>query len=332
MTKKSTNHLVGTVVDMRIRYSEPEPEIRFVTVDGIRLRTRNEGCGPPLLLINGFGANLEVWDPLARLLRGRRLISFDAPGIGGSAPAPRRLRMPQLADIVGGLLDRLGVDSADLLGYSFGGAVAQQLAHQNPQRVRRLILAATIPGLGAVQRPSVVINLLDPRLRSAIGANRRQQQVARLVGGRSGADPDTLAVFERNRMLMPTAPSGYRSQFQTLLGWSSIRWLHTITAPTLVLVGDEDPIVPMINSRLFTRLIPDCRRYVLRGAGHLFPLDQPEEIIGVIDSFLGTPAEPAGRRSRPTFRDSAVKVRTAAGRHLTRRRRAIDGDTAADVG
>jgi pimeloyl-ACP methyl ester carboxylesterase len=312
---------------MRTPCSEPEPEIRFVTVDGIRMRTRNEGCGPPLLLINGFGANLEVWDPLTRLLKGRRLISFDAPGIGGSAPAPRRLRMPQLADIVGGLLDRFGVDSADVLGYSFGGALAQQLAHQNPGRVRRLILAATIPGVGAVQRPSVIVNLLDPRFRSAAGANRRQEQVARLVGGRSGADPDTLAVFERNRMLMPTPPGGYRSQLQTLLGWSSLPWLHTIAAPTLVLVGDEDPIVPMINSRLFTRLIPDCRRYVLRGAGHLFPLDQPGDTIGVIDAFLGAPREPAGRRSRATFRHSAVKVRLAAGRHLRRRSRPIDGDT-----
>jgi pimeloyl-ACP methyl ester carboxylesterase len=173
----------------------------------------------------------------------------------------------------------------------------------------------------------VITGLLDPRLRSAADADRRRQQVARLVGGRSGSDPEMLAVYERNRMLMPTRPSGYRSQLQTLLGWSSIPWLHTIAAPTLVLVGDEDPIVPMINSRLFTRLIPVCRRYVLRGAGHLFPLDQPEDIIGVIDAFLGAPRESAGQRPRTILKRSAVKVRDAAGRHLRRRRRAIDDDT-----
>jgi pimeloyl-ACP methyl ester carboxylesterase len=299
-------------------------DIRFVNVAGIRIRLREQGAGPALLLINGFGANLEVWDPLARLLGGRRLISFDAPGTGASAPTPRRLRMFQLADLVCALLDQVGLDSVDVLGYSFGGAVAQQLAHQHPNRVRRLILVATIPGVGAVQRPLVIASLLDPRLRSTGDADRRQKQVARLVGGRSGTHADALAVYERNRLLTPTGVSGYRAQLQTLLGWSSIPWLHTIVAPTLVLAGDDDPIVPKINSRVFTRLIPDCRCHLVHGAGHLFPLDQPEDIVGVIDSFLGTASEGKGQRKRMGLRASAATMRTAIRRRLRGRRRASD--------
>jgi poly(3-hydroxyoctanoate) depolymerase len=291
------------------------------------MRLREEGSGPALLLINGFGANLEVWNPLTRLLGGRRVISFDAPGTGASAPAPRRLRMFQLADLVSGVLDQLGLDSVDVLGYSFGGAVAQELAHRHPNRVRRLILVATIPGIGALQRPLVIASLLDPRLRSTGGADERQKHIARLVGGRSGADAEALAAYEHNRMLTPTNASGYRAQLQTLLGWSSVPWLHTIVAPTLVLAGDDDPIVPTINSRVFMRLIPDCRRYLVHGAGHLFPLDQPEDIVGVIDAFLGTPSEREGQRKRVALRDSAAKMRTAVRGRLRREGRASEGVT-----
>jgi pimeloyl-ACP methyl ester carboxylesterase len=161
-------------------------------------------------------------------------------------------------------------------------------------------------------------NLLDPRLRSGGDAHRRQKQVARLVGGRSGAHPEALAVYERNRMLTPTNARGYRAQVQTLLGWSSLPWLHTIASPTLVLAGDDDPIVPTINSRVLTRLIPDCRRYLVHGAGHLFPLDQPEDIVGVIDAFLGTTSDPERRRKRVRLRELAAKMRATDRRRVGR--------------
>jgi pimeloyl-ACP methyl ester carboxylesterase len=275
----------------------PDSGIRFFDVDGARLRVCVEGSGPPLMMLNGIGANLEVWEPLKRHLTGRRLISYDAPGTGASPAPDRRVRMPYLADLVAGILDRVGYDVADVLGYSHGGALAQQFTHQYPERVRRLILAGTIPGLGGIQNPRIAMQAFAPGMQTNTSTELRQAKVARVVGGRSGSDPAVLEVYERNRMLHPPSARGYRLQLYAISGWSSVPWLHTIEAPTLVLAGGVDPLVPPINSRIFTRLIPNCRRYIVAGGGHLFLIDQPEESAYVIDAFLSDP-DPIRRRGK----------------------------------
>jgi poly(3-hydroxyalkanoate) depolymerase len=303
------------------------PTFSVHDIGGIRLRVCVEGAGPPLLLINGIGANIEVWGPFKGLLSARRVISFDAPGAGASPVPDRPLRMHHLADLVAGLLDQLHCERADVLGYSFGGALAQQLAHQHPARVRRLILAATIPGVGAVQNPYILMKMSDPRLLT-MPADRRQETVSRVVGGRSGRDPEVLAVYERARLVTPSTPEGYRLQLRALLGWSSIPWLHTLRMPTLILAGDDDRLVPVINSSIFARLIPDCRRYVVPGGGHLFPVDQPQDIVGVIDAFLDEPALlPPGAQAGPRApAPRRFKRRRTRRRRLTvRRRRGADG-------
>jgi len=111
-------------------------------------------------------------------------------------------------------------------------------------------------------------------------------RLARLVGGRAAADPAILAAYEDNRLRHPPTLPGYRFQLRAILGWSSVTWLHKLTTPTLVLVGGRDPIVPLVNTRIFTRQIPDCRRYVVRDGGHLCMVDQPEDVGPVIEAFL----------------------------------------------
>lgn len=268
---------------------------RYVSAKGLAIRVRVTGAGPPLLMINGIGANLEVWEPLASMLVGRSLVCFDAPGTGLSEVPDRRVRMPELADVVSAMLDRLGLEIVDTLGYSFGGALAQEFAHRHPRRLRKLILAGTIPGLGGIQNPRTVLEMLDPRMAVA-GSEKRMRKVARLVGGRSGADAATLEVYEANRLVHPPTLAGYRFQLRTIIGWSSVPWLNTVRAPTLVLAGAADPVVPLVNSRIFTRLIPDCRRYVVAGGGHLFMVDQPKDVAPVIEAFL---SEPMPARATP---------------------------------
>jgi poly(3-hydroxyoctanoate) depolymerase len=211
------------------------------------------------------------------------------------SPVPdHRYTMRELAGVVAALIDHLDLPAVDVLGYSLGGALAQEFAHQHPHRVRRLILAGTIPGLGGVQNPLTVIEMFDPRLVVA-GPDRRMRKVARLVGGRSADDPAVLLAYERRRLRHPPTLAGYRFQLRAVTGWSSITWLHTLSAPTLVLAGGRDPIVPLVNSRIFARLIPDCRRHIVPGGGHLFMLDQPEDVSRVIDAFL---SEPGGNSIR----------------------------------
>src|ERR1035441_2820601 len=138
---------------------------RWTTVGGVRTRwSVGPGAGNrPLLLINGLGANIEMWRPLRRAVAERQTLAFDAPGTGGS-PTPRTpLGMNQLAHLVSASLDQLGFGDVDLLGYSFGGAVAQVLARRDPHRVKRLILAGSTSGWGGLFiHPLAVAALATP--------------------------------------------------------------------------------------------------------------------------------------------------------------------------
>src|SRR5208282_3997259 len=130
-------------------------DIRYVEVDGMRLRTSIRGAGRPLLLLTGIGASLSLSAPFEDALNpyGVQTIAVDAPGTGRSTRYRRPRRMPGLARTFELLLDALGYEQVDVLGASFGGVLAQQLAHQAPSRVRRLVLAATgagVAGLGGV--------------------------------------------------------------------------------------------------------------------------------------------------------------------------------------
>ena len=120
-------------------------DFRYVEVDGVRLRTSIRGAGRPLLLLSGIGASLSLSAPFEDALNphGVQTIAVDAPGTGGSTRYRRPRRMPGLARTFELLLDALEYEQVDVLGASFGGVLAQQLAHQAPSRVRRLVLAAT---------------------------------------------------------------------------------------------------------------------------------------------------------------------------------------------
>lgn len=260
--------------------------VRTVQVGEVRLRTSVRGSGPPLLLITGLGASLELAEPFERELaaRGRQVISFDAPGIGGSTPYRSPRRMPGLVRTVTGLLDVLGLDEVDVFGVSLGGVVAQQLARQAPHRVRGLVLAATAPGLGGMPgAPSALLALTTPRRYR--DPEHYLQIAGRIYGGMARTDPRRLLRGVVGRVRPPTA-AGYLGQLYAITGWSSMPWLHTLRQPTLVLAGDDDPIIPLVNGRILAWRIPNAVLHVVRGGGHLFILERPAEMAGLVTSFL----------------------------------------------
>lgn len=258
---------------------------RFISIDGMRLRVRVEGTGEPLLLVMGLGGNIEMWGPLVGALEGRQTIAFDAPGTGESELPHRPLFMSDLARIAGKLLDELGYDRVDVLGVSFGGAVAQQLAIQDPGRVRRLILAATTCGLGGVPGNPVTLAILLTPLRYF--SRRYLNWVAPYLYGRGGRNGRVLHQQALARLQRPPSLVGYYLQMAALAGWTSLPFLRRIRQPTLVMGGGDDRIVPPINSRILGRLIPDARVYVVEGGGHLFLLDRARESANAITGFLG---------------------------------------------
>jgi len=263
----------------------PAPEIRLVDVEDVRLRTSVRGDGPPLLLITGLGASLDLAAPFERHLaaRGRRVISFDAPGVGGSTAYRRPRRLPGVARTVVGLLDALGLDQVDVLGVSLGGAVAQQLARQAPERVRGLVLAATAPGLGGVPgSPHVLASLATPRRYH--DPQHYLRIAGRIYGGAARTDPAGLVHAALGRFRPPSS-WGYVGQLYAITGWSSLPWLHTLRQPTLVLAGDDDPIVPVVNARIMARLLPRARLHVYRG-GHIALVTEAAALAPVVEQFL----------------------------------------------
>jgi poly(3-hydroxyoctanoate) depolymerase len=263
----------------------------LLAVDGRPLRVVRSGSGPPLLLVNGLGASADMWEPLRRRLHGHELIAVDLPGTGGSPPARRPLRVAALADLLHALLDRLGLRTADVLGYSFGGLIAQELARRAHDRVERLVLCATTHGI-----PSFPANPLAAWL-MLTPARYYSRSLARLIvpviaGGRTARDPSVLRTNLEYRLANPPSVLGYVHQLYAGVGWTSVPWLRTITQPTLILHGDDDPLIALVNARWMARAIPAAQLHVVRGGGHLFLFDDPGAVAGRLAGFLTRPPRP----------------------------------------
>lgn len=244
--------------------------------------------GPPLLLCNGIGASLELLQPFVDEIDPRiEVVRFDVPGVGGS-PVPKvPYNFAVLACLVGRLLDQLGYREYDVLGISWGGGLAQQLAWQSPRRCRRLVLASTGTGMLMVPAgPRVLRRMITPRRYRDAGY--AQAIAADLYGGRMRRRPTDVrqVVLERERLGPRT---GYFLQLLAGLGWSSLPALPTIRQPTLILAGNDDPIIPLVNARLMRALLPHAQLHVYDD-GHLGLITSAEELGPLVSEFLTGPA------------------------------------------
>jgi len=262
---------------------------RFVAVGGLRMRVAESGDRGdrlPLLLCNGLGASLELWEPFRGALGGWPTIAFDAPGVGASDVPRCPKTMGAIARSVVGLLDALGVVRVDVLGVSWGGALAQELSRRYPDRVRRLVLAATTAGWLAVPGDPAALAVMATPLR--YWSRSYFMRVAPvLYGGEIRDDPTLLRRQEWLRFTHQVTARGYAWQLLAVGGWTSLPWLHRLAQPTLILTGDADPIVPVVNARLLAARIPDATLRVVAGGSHLFLLTRSVEMAPVVTSFLG---------------------------------------------
>jgi pimeloyl-ACP methyl ester carboxylesterase len=257
----------------------------FVIVEGHRLRVVGAGSGSPLLLINGIGAPAEMWTPLTKHFSGPEFVAVDLPGIGSSPPSRRPLRIRGLARLLTGVLDQLGYRKVDVLGFSFGSFVAQELAWRAPERVRRLVLCAASGGVGTLPpKPLAAVLMLTPARYQNDELARRV--VPRIAGGRTARDPAVLQAGLVHRLANPPSTPGYLGQLYAASGWSSAPWLRRVRHSTLILHGTDDPVVPVANARTMTRVMPNAQLHILEGAGHLFLLDEPAAVAPVLSSFL----------------------------------------------
>jgi poly(3-hydroxyalkanoate) depolymerase len=260
-------------------------DIREVGGQTLRVGIRTgDKSRSPLLLFNGIGANIELVEPFLDILDGPEAIIFDVPGVGGS-PAPRVPYRPwHLARLSARLLDQLGYDRVDVLGVSWGGAIAQQFAFQLGKRCRRLVLAATSPGhLMVPGKLAVQLKMASPR------RYRDPAYMGRIAGdiygGRMRNSPEL--VQKHMRHVRWSSDYGYYLQLMAGIGWTSLPWLGFLRQPTLVMAGKDDPIVPLANGRIMAKLIPDALLVTLED-GHLFLLTSARESAQLITEFLNS--------------------------------------------
>lgn len=262
---------------------------------------------PPLLFLNGIGANIELALPFIDALTGPTVVIFDVPGVGGSPTPASPYRPAGIARLAAALLDHLEFTEADVLGVSWGGAIAQQFAFQHPARCRRLILAATSPGaLMVPAQPSVLLKMVTPRrYHDKAHAHRVAGDI---YGGAFRGDPDLVsATFRHVRF---SSKGGYYLQLAAAWGWTSLPWLFLLRQPTLVMSGTDDPLVPPINARILSWLIPDARLEMI-DCGHLFLVTRAAESARIVESFLTEPetdAQPRRRRAARSPQSSSGRT------------------------
>ena len=230
------------------------------------------------------------------------------PGIGGSPAPVVPYHLVTLPSLLSGLLDQLGYEQADVLGISWGGGLAQQFAASRPARVRRLVLVATGPGALMVPgHPRVLLRMLTPR------RHRDPGHAARIAGelyGGSVRDDPALARDLLHATTTRLGPStGYYYQLLSSIAWTSLPRLPRLRPPTLILAGDDDPIIPLINARIMHWLIPRSELHIYHG-GHLELATDAERMAPVVEAFLtaeGAQHDTGGERaSRGIPRDGLL--------------------------
>lgn len=266
--------------------------MEMLTIGGQQLRagrqpgrSSSSGARQPLLLFNGIGGNIELLAPLAHGMPEREIITFDIPGVGHSPLPARPYRLPHIARLACAVLDHYGHDRCDILGISWGGAAAQEFAHTAGARCRRLVLAATATGMVMVPaKPGVLLKMVTPR--RYISRHYARQAAGHIYGGDFRDNPDMVEqLFKHVRW---QSRRGYYYQLMAGLGWTSVHWLPRLRQPTLILAGDDDPLIPMANAHLMDCLIPHSELHTF-DCGHLFLLTRAPRAIALIRQFLDRP-------------------------------------------
>lgn len=268
-----------------------KPEFSMVTVDGRTLRVAfwkaSKTSGEPkmpLLFFNGIGANIEAMAPLPEALSDRDFITFDMPGVGESPDPVVPYNAILMARIAAQILDKYELPIVDVMGVSWGGAMAQQFALQYGERTHKLILAATTAGMLMMPgNPKALVKMADPR--RYVDPDFMRKHFNTLYGGSGEGSEGHIG------RIKPPSKTGYFYQLLAMLGWTSAPFLPFMKKETLIVIGDDDQIVVPVNGQFLHMLIPNSKLVIIEGGGHLFMLSHREETIAALREFLDAPEE-----------------------------------------
>ena len=252
---------------------------------GLRIRYAVREGTPgtiPLIMFNGIGQSLEILQPIIDCLDGVTVVTFDVPGAGLSDTPPLPWRFRKHAKLAAALLAYLNFDKVNVMGFSWGGALAQQFSHQFPEIASKLILVATPPGHIMIPGwPSVYLRMIN--IKRFVDRNYMRSVAGHIYGGTMRRDQTALD-GHLNRLKAPSK-RGYLYQVYSVYGWTSLIWLFRLKQPTLILQGTDDPMIPNINARIMAKMIPNARLEFV-DCGHLFMLTKTEEICPMVKDFI----------------------------------------------
>lgn len=260
----------------------------FTDAPGFRMYYEEHGSGFPLLLINGLGSDHVEWLHQVKIFSRRfRTIVFDNRGAGDSGAPAGPYTTARMADDAAALLSEIGVGRAHVLGASLGGMIAQELALGHPEMVDRIVLACTSPGGEGSARPSPAA--LAAFVRSPGGD--REEELRRIIpflytDRFSAEHPEEVEAFISRRLSRPGSPEGYAAQMAAAVGHSAWERLGDIAAPTLVIAGSDDRLVPPVNSERIAQRIPDAKLVMLPGAPHRLFAEDPVTFNREVLAFL----------------------------------------------
>jgi pimeloyl-ACP methyl ester carboxylesterase len=262
-------------------------------LDGRRVFYDEAGEGEPLLLVQGMsGTRLSWGDPFLAALHkaGFATVAYDHRGVGRSDPidlaAP--LTIADLAEDAAALLDAVGLESAHVLGVSMGGMVAQELALRHPERIRTLTLGCTYAGgPGSALTDAQIVQRLASLFMAGRVGEAMKEGFTYNVSTAYAADPANLETFKRIASELPASLEVLFAQFQAVQGHDTSARLSEIGAPTLVLHGSDDQILPVANAHAIASAIPGARLEILDGVGHLFWWERPERAAELLGEHAG---------------------------------------------
>jgi pimeloyl-ACP methyl ester carboxylesterase len=259
----------------------------YVNVNGVNIAFRVQDEGPPLVLIMGYRLNSIAWPATFIDLLKRSFTVIDNRGTGRSDKPLIGHALANMARDVAALFDEIDIESTYVLGYSMGGAIAQEFVRQFPDRVTGLILCATMCGgpRATYAKPSVVRVMRDLDGLSAEQIARRIWQVTyapHYLEQNLGLAEDQL----RREIALPTPLHAADLQFQAFAEFEGSLALSQIKCPTLVLTGDLDELIPPQNSRVLAKLIPGATLVIVPGGGHRVLWEAVDNCTALITEFL----------------------------------------------
>ena len=253
--------------------------------DGTKIYWEEQGSGPPLVLIMGLGYTSEMWHRvLPAVAREYRTVLFDNRGVGRSDVPDQGYSIGDMAADTAAVMDAAAIQSAHIFGISMGGLIAQEFALRYPERTRSLILGCTHHG----GREAVVADREVFEKLMARGSMPAEEGTRAMVPYVYDEATPRERIEEDLEIRMRTYPTskGYFGQVQAILAFDARSRLPEISAPTLVLHGESDRLVPPENGRLIAGLIPNAKLIMFERASHIFTTDQPEASNEAILSFL----------------------------------------------